>query len=739
MLFLSNFSIVFCTKSKEKQPIVQHILDLRDSIFMVIKKILLLGLFATFLTSFSRQSLVVKNPDNFQGLRGSMKDVSLSFKPVGPYIECGMEISFSGGEYNDVFNNNGDLLEVIYEFELPKNAVVTESLLWLNSTILKAKIRDLRGAITEYDGIVDRKKDPSILFQRGETDYELRVFPLVANETDVRKVKITYLLPVEWNSTKVSTNLSLDFLSSYNHIGDINIKMYKYDEWSNPLINLQKTLPYLNLTDEKGDFSGISLSKSSLGSHVHISYNNPSPGGIYLNRYKVGEQWGYYSLAVVPSLAFDHTRSRELMVVLDYTVNNTDLSKLEFIELVKSALKNSLNPSDRFNLILSGKPTDTYSNTWIEANNTNINDALNEIVLADFNQQHLLESLKNGFNFMENKGYTNCSVLCVSNTSTSNSATLVNSFIDELSSFVSCPINTIDFDTKKEGSFFFAQGLPFKANSLLYKRLAEISGGKWTEINTTGSTLPIAITETLTSLDVLLDNISISVEPVSRDDYTYDDFIIGDETNFYFDRAIQQVGIYVGESDLAVRVIENSLDNTPPTSSFYDIDNSISDDPKDSLTKKIWVGEKIRRLSRNLSDNDNATKGRIFTYSESEQILSPITAFLAIEPTTIDTVICTGDCSDPTVTGTQNSINTDLALTLAPNPVTSHLIINIKDESFKPKKIQIHDSKGVVVKEIKVSIWANFYEVELDNLQPGIYSISFSDGVQSKRRTFVKI
>lgn len=705
---------------------------------MKLKKILVIAFLFLLGLSFSKQSLVVKRPDEFQGKNGSLKDVSFSFKPVGAYIECEMSLSFTAGEYTELYGNSGDDLEVIYNFELPEKAIITQSWLWFNGEILKAEIRDLRSAITEFDGVVNRKEDPSLLRSRGQNDYELNVYPLRAEENAFRKVKITYLLPVEWNSSKVSTDLSLDLLTSYHDIENIEVKLYEYAEWQNPLLNLNSSLNYIPETDGNGSYLKTEIEKAELGSTIQISYDNPATDGIYINRYREGVDWGYYTLAVIPSLALNDVVSRDVMVVLDYDENNTELSKLEFINQVKSGLTNSLNSSDRFNLILSGKPNSNLFSSWKEASNDNLSNAINGILLSDLDNGDLLQSLKHASSFTNGSNSNAANILCYSNTSENNSTNKVNSFTNSLFPFITSEINFIDFDLFKQGPFFFFGGQPYKGNSLLYERISEFSGGKWLELKSSSATIPVSTTEIISSLDNLIDkNISFQTDQRSFTKYTFDEFDLGNNNTLYYDKAIQRVGKFKGEDTIFVIITENES-NSSPQVTVKATKNTISDNPEDSLTKKIWAGEKIRRLSIDLDENDNTTKGRIFTLSEAEQILSPITAFLAIEPDNNDTTLCIEDCRVNDVTFTHNFATNSNSLTLSPNPANEKILIEINDSNFKPEKLLIYDSQGVLIKEVQIKNWAESYELLLTDLASGIYYVKLADKMETRIASFTK-
>lgn len=704
---------------------------------MIVKKILFVLLFSIISFTQAKNSLRVKNPDQFEGVAGSIKETTLAFRPLGAYMKCEMFLTFTPGEYLENSSNTSDLLEVIYEFELPEKAIITESWLWINDVIVPAKIKDINSAIATFEAHVNRKKDPSILYKRSDTQYELRVFPLGSSPESFRKIKVTYLLPVDWTSNKVSISLPTDMLTSYETIEDIEIRMYQNDEWQNPLINLSGENTSSETDMLEGNYSKLNFTNENIHKTLHVSYDNPAKNGIYINRYRAGVVggvgWGYYSLAVIPSLALDKKITRDFAVIIDLDEENTPLTTSEILNQIKTGLKSSLNTNDRFKL--------TTSNTWINATPAAIDLAIDNLDITDLINQDLLNLFTDARDFIKNSNSTTANILCLSNSEKYDSVPLVDDFINtyDLTANQSIEINIIDFDLEKDTPFYFKAGIHYKGNSLLFDELTQTTSGTHSLLKESEISISLALSQTISSLDNLLSNISLETgyndNALTR--FTFDQLDLNPDGSF-FDQAILRVGKYIGEDTIYVIITENNGNNTPSISALPTI-NKISDSENDSTTKKMWTGEKIRQLSL-ITNPDNQIKGQIITLSETEQIISPLTAFLAVEPDDTDTVICNEFCKEEIVSIIPNwDYTLGNLISIYPNPTNSILNIDVLQENFTPYLIEIYDINGIKVYEKEITKGIKNIQLYLEFLTSGIYHIKLLDDNQVKTLRFNKL
>jgi hypothetical protein len=204
-----------------------------------------------FLTVNGHNQLRVGDPRNsWQTYQGTIEEASLTVSPKGLFMEYGLYLTFSsrGTEWT----NQKDTLEVTLNFDLPENAMITDSWLWFGKDTIKAVILDRWTASSIYESIVQRRRDPSILFKQSANQYELRIFPMAGNET--RKVKITYLLPVSWNKYNISTSLPFPILKTSLTLPEkFNITIIDDANWKNPQIPGDESLVFKSETNENGD------------------------------------------------------------------------------------------------------------------------------------------------------------------------------------------------------------------------------------------------------------------------------------------------------------------------------------------------------------------------------------------------------------------------------------------------------------------------------------------------------
>src|SRR4030067_84503 len=123
-------------------------------------------------TTYSYDYLYVRDPRGWKGGQGTIEEAVISVRPKGLYMECGLYLTFSARGLN---MTNQDTLEVEFYFDLPKEAIVHDSWLWIGDEIIRAAIMDKWTAASIYEDIVKRRRDPSILYKRGNGQYELRI------------------------------------------------------------------------------------------------------------------------------------------------------------------------------------------------------------------------------------------------------------------------------------------------------------------------------------------------------------------------------------------------------------------------------------------------------------------------------------------------------------------------------------------------------------------------------------
>ena len=313
------------------------------------KKFLLLLVLITNL-SFAYNYLTVQDPRGFRGSgNGTIEEAVVNLKPLGVYTQVDLYLTFSA---RGLWFNNSDTLEVQYYFSLPENAIVYDSWLWLDQDTIKAKIMDQWTASSIYESIVKRRRDPSILFKRSATDYELRIFPMVGDKT--RKVKISYLVPTQWNSSFVTTPLSTSlFTVSLNALNKIELNVNLWDKWKNPQIIEYSNIKFQNVQDSiHGDFYKAEIPKEDIQNNLNFGVSSPLKDGIFVGRYG-NETNGVYQMVFLPATVLNISEPKKTAILIDYDPSMSSVTKKELLSNLKSTLVSNFTSKDSFNLIFS--------------------------------------------------------------------------------------------------------------------------------------------------------------------------------------------------------------------------------------------------------------------------------------------------------------------------------------------------------------------------------------------------
>ena len=177
--------------------------------------------------------LTVSDPRNWGGEQpGTIEQAVLEIRPAGAYLEFSLEFSLSSaGTYYDSVH---DTVEAVLNFDLPVGAIIHDSWLWVGPDIVQGLLLERNQANNTYEGIVNRRRDPSILFKNTDTEYQLRVFPMAGNES--RRVKIQYLLPARFSLSEMTAKLPVSLLKASRVVPSLLVMVHTNATFQNPKI-----------------------------------------------------------------------------------------------------------------------------------------------------------------------------------------------------------------------------------------------------------------------------------------------------------------------------------------------------------------------------------------------------------------------------------------------------------------------------------------------------------------------
>ncbi len=653
--------------------------------------------YSSILVAQAQFHLQVLDPQRpWHAHQGTIEEALIIAEPHGTYTEVEMYLTFSAR--NTPFHP-GEVLEVVLDFSLPAKSIVYDSWLWIEDYIVKADIFDRWTASNIYEDIVDRNRDPSILFKQDDTQYQLRIFPLPAQLS--RKVKLSYLVPNQWSAEEVFSPLPRHIIgTSAHHLEKVEIRTRGTAEWQNPRLANAPASNFVKVTNDtlNSTYWKTTISSSLLADSPSLIFDAPLVNGVYLNR---NEEEKIYQMVMMPAETFGLTElsPKKVAVMLDYNANNSrSVTQNDLVDEVKRHLLNSLSVQDSFNLLLSGLFIEPISSQWLPADRRTIDSIFNNLADPPLSGYTNLPALLGaGINYIK-KNTGEGELLLFTNSDGEGSQqvanTLINDVLDLMGSSV-IPLHICDFQNKSQ-SHNWINGTNYRGNEYLYTNLSRLTAGNYVSQTNCCSNFEELVTslfETLTAIQGSFDIHTTLLDGFCYNRYhsSQSDVVVNLNRPFY------EIGKYEGSFPFVVEAAGIFQDNL-----FQDelLINSSDIALTDSLAQEIWVGNRILAMEKEPETNQSVAD--IIDLSIRERVLSLYTAFIALEISQGGEV-CT-NCQDESSEVTDvEDIQQDTAfqVEIYPNPFGE--LVNIKvtyDEStdLDNTQIGIYNSLGQLVR-----------------------------------------
>ncbi len=671
----------------------------------MIKRTILPALFALLFTCLPARAsdwLTIQDPRMpWRSGQGTIEKAVLSVRPVGIYMECGLYLTFSA---SGLGYSAADTMEVQFQFDLPTESIVYDSWLWIGDTIIRGEILDKWTAESIYEDIVNRRRDPSILYKRSANHYELRIFPMLGNES--RKVKITYLVPTQWNSRNVSSLLPSKLIrTSRNAVSGLSVITWPGGEWKNPKFLEHEGIAFTPAYDTvNGDHHRADLPWSALLNDVQFAVDAPLTNGLFVNSAATAGG-GYYQLALLPSAALDLSSNRKTAVLFDYTSGNSSVTTPEVISAVKTMLFTTFTTRDSFNLIFSQASVRRASDRWLPADSGTVDSvfaSLGANPIASYS--NLPSLLANAIDFVGSTGNAG-DLMLLSNSDQFGGGAISNQLVADLQNLMSetIPIHVIDYQTANF-SWNWIGGRYYHGNEYFYTNITRLTGGNYNSMRTQSPYGPFnsfasIVPAAFQAIGGFIGTFDLYTRV--RNGFCYSRINLGGPGDaVYLDRPILQAGRFYGNFPITVEV--SGVYNDTVFSAAFELDDTTAL-PTDSLTEEVWAGNYIRSLEGQTQTNDIVSE--IVRTSVSERVLSIYSAFLCLEPSRGGEVCY--DCLDESgsVVGVEDSADGAVADTLLrafPNPFNASTTIRLRIPATVDREtasLKIYDVLG---REVRV-------------------------------------
>jgi len=650
--------------------------------------------------SFASFSHTIQDPQKpWVYASGVIEESTISVKPQGTYTEYGVYLTFSAKGYYQ--QSVADTFEVQFYFDLPENAIITDSWLWVGNNIVQAKMYDRSRATTVYEGIVNRRKDPSILYKNSATTYELRVFPMAGNE--VRKVKITYLLPSNLQQTGSFNSLPIEVVKNSSIVNKMNLLIYEdsikgftqpYIVESGSLANYDSTSNAYKIT-----FNGFNLNQLST---LTVKYNSVINNQHFFSVQQEPGNSGFYQMAFQPKDFFNIQSNKKLLLLVDYASGNSSLTKEAVLDNLKSLLIQSAASGDSFNLILSNLTPYKASNNWLPLDTTTINMVFSATLSQQLSSySNLQQLLVSGVNFMNQQGGGGNALLLSSESkiqSELNSSSLISDLVGTM--VKRFPIHVLNYNNSNYSCYYF-NGRYYSGNGYFLWNLSNATGGNYDQLYDqycySGTVKAFS-----TTLNSLYDNLQGSIRNINVNITTtggvgFASYVL-DNGNNGIGNSIKIVGRLVGDFPMDI-----SVSGIVGSNLYYKTVTVNSLPYTDTMARKIWMGKYLSELEA-ISNNSNSGIREIMDSSIKYRILSLHTAFLALEPSD-STQVCS-NCPDessnfPSVGIEELNDSLKLKVKAYPNPFSAEITFEVNPDAAI-QEIIITDLAGRKIKMISV-------------------------------------
>jgi hypothetical protein len=693
---------------------------------------------AAWLNASAWNNLRIIDPMNpWYDLPSRISQADITFHPKGDFIEVGMYLTFATDEEAP---DSSVQLEAIYNFDLPANAIVSDSWLWIEGEPEKALILDRWTASAIYEGIVERRRDPSILTKVGPTSYELRVYPLTSNMP--RKVKITYLVPANWSSTQVTVPVPIpQLMVGWQLLDEISLFTQTDTVWKNPVIKADSVIELISVTGSEYPVNmGAIVPFGELEkTNYTLAFDSPMKNGLFVNHYPEGGA-GYYQLALLPSALLDVDEPKKICFLVDYKGSQGSLSTI-----LENTIKNYLSETDSFNIMVSGIEIYKASTGWIPAHKdtiTKVFEALEDLT----NSYTVLPMLiAEGMKFTGDKG----SLLIISDDYSINSNTEANELIQDLGDFKPWPVvHVLDLNLYYYG--IWMGGRNYYGNEYFYGLLTRQTNGNYVSLRN-GKDISQNLDELVQSAGGFISSFDLYTTLEQGFCFSrYNMGLIG--STAFLNRPILQVGRYNG--NFPFKIILSGVYNDQAFSEEITVQ---SEDiyPSDTVAKQIWSGMYIQSLEQSSASNELI--GEIISESLENRILTYYTAFLTLEPGMVIEEIDEEDQfregGDIAFTSVEEELPSLAAISLAayPNPFSAEITFKLEipaDEYDENASLRIYNTSGQLLRIINLSDYPKEEQITLtwdgkngsgEEIKQGIYIVRYLSKNAAKTIRVVKI
>lgn len=692
-------------------------------------------LIMAFLSSGMSQSgdnLSMQDPKStWKWGKGNIINAEYILKPKGNFVICDLYLTYLADIAN--YSKITDTLEVQHYFTLPENVLVIDSWLWVENQIMKADILDRGEAFNIYEGIVNRRRDPSILYKNSPTSYEFRIFPIPGQKT--RRVKLSFMIPLERIQTLDVLKLPVSMINSSRIVPNIKVKIQNGEP---SLVSINNSNQWKREYDSLiGNFISTTLTKEDILNlkSVELNFNKSNPINFSYTLNDNNSNEGIYQISLSPnySLGVSSHPKRNVIIVADHESAYSTLSKSDLKKGINYFIKKVLLPSDSIQILYNDFETKKLFNEFVSIENNNLSTVIENMNVGNFSQ--MFSSIYEAYRMAATK--QNCVVMVFSSSAVFSNASQAQGVKNNLlATFKTLPQTFFNDYTNLKAPGFVQENVYYRGNGLFYKIMATNTKGAFTlPLNTEYKDLNSWI-PSLNDISNYFDDLTalpleMDIRVKSTNGLTYENILFKNTRSGF-----AQIGKFKGDLPFEIEavILENNL--------LFNKNIIINDplqSPEIDYFKQMHAGYKIQKLEK---ENLIANRIQVVNLSLENRVLSRFTAFLALEPSLQTPCL---NCVDESSTNTSDDNNEkNIVSKVFPNPFSDQLTIEIKGlkVSDKINQIQLFNALGQLQHiTYKTEYIDESYVITIDgsHLNPGIYLVSITIGKKVMTYKIVKV
>lgn len=694
-------------------------------------KKILLPLILCFLLAtqtIAQYSITVSNPhfNVNQRTQGIITSPEVIIEPTGAYAR--VEMTFTINPVSTY--KSTDSLEAVLLFNMPEGSYINDSWLWLDEQhIIRADIVEKNRAIAIYEGIVKRRRDPSLLVKTGANSYQLNVYPMTTLYP--RKVKLVYYTPIKYQHTKANVEVPTGLFAASQVLSDVVVKLKQNPQFLSPNLVEHNYSKYF-LGASSNDHVLLLPGADYKNCTFTVSYEVPS-GGLKMYTYPHGTNGGVYQLVIPPS-SFGTVKTTNTVFVLDHVNNGYSINSIDEIKkYLKTAMLTDYSAIDSFNLFYVANGTVVQAfNSWENISAGSVATAMNGVPVAYSSTNTKYEDLlKAALSFCAIKPGSDAQVVLLSNSNSyTNNQPVVDGMFNNIKNAIggqfSNKIHIVNYSSYRT----YTAGAYYYANDIWYSKLSLATGGTLYKYQTAKSTYINGKYQTTYDLEVpevlntIANNTGLSTSSYNinvgvNNGFTYSSYNLNSLNRLNTSKYYVETGMYTGAIQPGNTVNIQAISGSNVINTTATINSVLA---TDSCAISSWTHHYLNEL---IATKNNSYVQEIIDSSINNRVLCEYTAFLAVE--TGDT-IATNQNDNPNWLTLKDPEGKELSARCYPNPFTDKLIIEFKETV---SLLEIYDITGRKILSVvpdagsKSYVW-NGADAKGASVPAGIYVIMAS-------------